>query len=569
MYKKINRAFHALPPKLRTLYKYSLTPIGIFVIGGLIGFLAFWYLFGLRVVDPQFTDWLFTKDDLYQHYVGWQFFRQSSWQFPVGVISQLAHPFGLPVTYMDSIPLAAIFFKVLSPILPHTFQYLGAWGLLSYVLQGSFGALIVRKMTKNIGVIMLAAGFFVLSPILLQREFLHTALASHWIILMAIWWLMDRREKIPLRFHIAWWSCVMVLAVLVHPYLFAMIGFLLAVWVVRYSKKIVEVALSILIPVASGVFVFWIIGGFSTSDATGGGLGLYSLNINSFMNPLGWSSQVLNKEGGVMESFSYLGLGMMIILTVGLFGLAEKRHQLLLRGWINQIGRFRAALIILLGLLLTLAALSPVIKLASHVIIDIKLPHEVIRVWSVFRSSARLIWPLYYALYVVGFWLFITWNRRRYSGWALALVLAVCLGVQFVDVVRSHSAKNKIAVLHNSPAHTPYLNLERWGQFTDGKKHLVYLGDALDIKQSFYEFSEMAVNYRLSVNDGYFARRPDTKVQAYTQKQISLLQEHKADMQNNLYIASRAEIFTPILRRHNYTVTKVDDLYVLSDKSTN
>lgn len=53
------------------------------------------------------------------------------------------------IVYTDSIPLFALLFKILSPLLPANFQYFGLFELLSYALMGGFGALFVRAFQKE------------------------------------------------------------------------------------------------------------------------------------------------------------------------------------------------------------------------------------------------------------------------------------------------------------------------------------------------------------------------------------------------------------------------------------
>lgn len=53
------------------------------------------------------------------------------------------------VLYTDSIPLFAIFFKALSPLLPETFQYFGLFGLMCYMLNGGFAGIDCCKIQEE------------------------------------------------------------------------------------------------------------------------------------------------------------------------------------------------------------------------------------------------------------------------------------------------------------------------------------------------------------------------------------------------------------------------------------
>ena len=121
------------------------SPVGVFVIGALIGFIFFAAFYGLTIVNPGYTDWIFQPitHDTAQHFIGWEFFRADS---TGGMINGLAYPEGLPVTFMDAIPLLAFPFKWLSAWLPANFQYFGLWALGCYVSMGGVAAVLTRKV---------------------------------------------------------------------------------------------------------------------------------------------------------------------------------------------------------------------------------------------------------------------------------------------------------------------------------------------------------------------------------------------------------------------------------------
>ncbi len=125
--------------------------IGILLAaGGLIGAVIFIICYGFAVLDVTNDGWLLKGGDLMQHYVGWKAYRQSPWQFPIGMTEGLIYPDETCVIYTDSIPLFAIFFKLLSPLLPETFQYFGLWGIMSFILMGGISAVILRKGTDKL-----------------------------------------------------------------------------------------------------------------------------------------------------------------------------------------------------------------------------------------------------------------------------------------------------------------------------------------------------------------------------------------------------------------------------------
>ena len=74
------------------------------------------------------------------------------------------------VSFTDSIPLFAIFFKLFSAVLPSTVQYFGLFVLICFMLQGGFGALLAGLFNKNTLNCILIASIFLLTPVTIERE---------------------------------------------------------------------------------------------------------------------------------------------------------------------------------------------------------------------------------------------------------------------------------------------------------------------------------------------------------------------------------------------------------------
>lgn len=142
-----------------------------------LGFLVCVATYGVYVLNPTYDAWLLNTGgaDTVQHYLGWMFYRSSPWHFPLGLIDNLVYPYQVSSIYTDSIPIFALFFKLLSPILPETFQYFGFWALLCFILTTFFSSLIIFRLTNNIYYSMICAVFFTLMPSIFQRMFAHSA----------------------------------------------------------------------------------------------------------------------------------------------------------------------------------------------------------------------------------------------------------------------------------------------------------------------------------------------------------------------------------------------------------
>lgn len=53
------------------------------ILSGLIGAIVFILIYGIEVLSVTNDAWLCNSEDLTQHYLGWVFFRDSNWNFPI------------------------------------------------------------------------------------------------------------------------------------------------------------------------------------------------------------------------------------------------------------------------------------------------------------------------------------------------------------------------------------------------------------------------------------------------------------------------------------------------------
>ena len=114
----------------------------------IISFLAGLYLLGFDNLNFLNKNWLYSGD-LSQYQIGWEFFRNDSWRFPLGFNPNYGLEFGTSIAYSDSIPLFAFIFKLFKNFLPENFQYFSLWIVLIIYLQLLFSYLIIFNLTKN------------------------------------------------------------------------------------------------------------------------------------------------------------------------------------------------------------------------------------------------------------------------------------------------------------------------------------------------------------------------------------------------------------------------------------
>lgn len=57
-------------------------------------------------------------------------------------------------------------------------------------------------------------------------------------------------------------------------------------------------------------------------------------------------------------------------------------------------------IVIFVILIFTVIALSPIWTIGNHVILKISMSEKIYRLWSVFRSSGRFVWPVVYLIMI-------------------------------------------------------------------------------------------------------------------------------------------------------------------------
>ncbi len=393
--------------------------------------LIFCISWGPRVLIPTYVDWLMAGGDLSQHYIGWNSFRNSPWLFPFGMTRQLTYPFATSVIFTDSIPLFAVFFKILSPILPNNFQYFGLFGLITHILQGLLGAKILRLFIKNKWQIFLGSIFFAASPLVIYRMFMHTALAGQWVLLLAIYALLV--EGLSLKKETILWALIGFLTSSIHIYFLGMNGIILAGLCL---KKILQKkgAKSFFLPplafLGASLLTLYLLGGFSSEviAASAAGLGYFSMNLNALFSSGDWGCLIwkkLPKLEGQYEGFSYLGAGMipMFLLAIVAFFFVKRRTYLkeTWKTWLPIMLVFGAEFVF---------ALSNKVAIGKTVLFTVPLPDVVKEYWGIFRSTGRFSWVCLYLIFVFSL-VIIHQIPKKYVA---TIIIALALLIQLIDM---------------------------------------------------------------------------------------------------------------------------------------
>lgn len=396
--------------------------------------ILFSIIYGIRILDPTYVDWLLNGSDLTQHYLGWVGYRSGDWSFPIGMTDRLAYPHNSSVIFTDSIPCFAVLFKILSPVLPVDFQYFGLWGVMCFILQGVLSAWIFRKYIDSKVYVFGVSILLTLIPAVFMRMFNHTALAGQWIILWALEPLLTDREHLKKNWKIfGMWIAIGCVSASVHVYFILMCGIILCGYCLLdfiIQKRILKVILLLIAYLISTAATVGILGGYSSagSVAVAGGLGDFSMNLNSFLNPIGYSTILKDRYyfPGQYEGFAYLGAG---VLFLSLFS------TIILLGHNDVIKKQSDYLkqIIIVGtvaMISIMVAISPKITWDDKVLITVKIPAYVTKVWSTFRSSGRVSWVALYIIVIAVCIVIYKLLARK----AAVIAIAFCLLIQAYDL---------------------------------------------------------------------------------------------------------------------------------------
>ena len=67
---------------------------------------------GLNNISFQSTEWLYQGNDSELPQMGWYFFKNDIWRFPLGSNPNYGTNYGSSIVFADSIPILSILFKI-------------------------------------------------------------------------------------------------------------------------------------------------------------------------------------------------------------------------------------------------------------------------------------------------------------------------------------------------------------------------------------------------------------------------------------------------------------------------
>ena len=548
------------------------------IIPILAGLIAALFIIGLTPLQVKNTNWLFISNpDPLTHYLGWVFYRQSEWSWPIGLNPDYGLEISSSIVFSDSIPLFAIIFKVLAPILPDTFQYFGIWYFACLVLQGWFGWKLCSLISHDVYLKSFGLLIAIFSPPMLSRIGIHAALVGHFLILAAFYIIFSpdkRRSNV-------YWAILIAIGALVQFYLFAMLFVLFIaseldkIFIEKISIKL-KYPLSLVIITTFLMLVLWQAGYFAitTSSANEFGFGLYRMNLFSLFDPRNnyadsnWSYLLkplpqastlypgfnIRLNEGSHEGFSYLGLGVIGLLPFCLWAFFRKYFL---------FTKYFSANFFLIGSLLLLW----IFALSNNVSIGEKNFHYPIPDWvlplvSIFRCSGRMFWPVFYALIFAQIFIII----RAYPISIARMILGFCCLLQIVDT-SSGWLPLQARLRQNSKIEPTNLFVNSF--WKDAANHYKTLRIEPLVNSQFQprweHLAPFTAKHHLGTNAVYLARIDQQKLNSANANFNSQLINKNLD-QSSLYVLDDSKILPALLHINPQRdlLAKIDNFVILA-----
>ena len=502
----------------------------VFCCCGILGAIFFIWAYGLRILDFTYTGWLMNQGgDLTQHYLGWRFFRDSAWHFPIGLMDNIVFPFKESIIYTDSIPLFAFIFKLLSPILPAHFQYFGLFSIICYFLQGAVSGLILKRLCGNTLYAVIGSCFLILSTTMAYRIIIgHTSLAVHFIILLCIYVCVSKGSVAGSVKKVVVWSGISCLAATIHfyyvPVVFIFIFFDMLDDCIATKKPILPI-LRALLPVVLTVLCMAVMGAFySGAGKSLNEMGVFSANLVSLFNPMGFSAFLKDLPmvtEGQHEGYGYLGLGVLLGCFAAVLIVFRNLHKIRTLAAPEGFVR-RLILSMVLFAFFLILSLSPVVTYKARTLFTYPIPGIVREVWGFFRNTGRFIWIPAYMITFAVVWIIHRENKAK----AAAVILLLLLLVQFQDVkgIYAHAAGGRGYI--NRIEWKTNLRSSAWNKLAERHQHIVVLGQLGGIQThsaKLFHLASFANDHQMTTNDFYLARKDFQSVEEFKAMEIARL----------------------------------------------
>ena len=402
-----------------------------------ISFICLASVVGIENIPFQNTKWLHNGADSGTIQLGWYFFLNDIWRFPLGNNPNYGDGLSVSIVFSDSIPILALFFKLFKSFISTNFQYFSFWYLICFYLQLFFSFKILKEFTNSTSYSLVGSIFFLIAPIFIFRMNWHQAEAGMWLLLCALYLVFfNKIDKSKLS-----WFFLIILSLLI-SYNFT-IPILVTYSFFRifnfFAKKenFLKLTKDFLIIGVLLLLTLYILGVFQLrlGDTMGVGFGAYKLNLLSVFDPvnsvnsISWSWFLPDIKLSIeeeLEGFNYLGLGQIMMSLFALFLFLNRKNKAIL---FSIKDNKEIKVFVLVSLFLTLWALSNKISFGPFTLIEIPLNKYIFGALSIFKSSGRAFWIVNYFLLIMSLVIIFKCFNKRNS----LLIISLFLIIQVAD----------------------------------------------------------------------------------------------------------------------------------------
>lgn len=528
---------------------------------------AFQIGFGFYKLNPGNISWLFeARADWASHYLGWCFYRDASWQFPLGNVDRYYYPLGTNIGFTDSIPLLAIPLKLISFLLPANFQYFGLWLFLCMFLNGYYSIKIFQFFNINKVLVYLLVIIILLNPVFIFRQ-IHPSYCAHWLLIGSIYlYLSTNKNSYNLNSKLKHQLILLFLSCFITVYLTAVVyGFLLILlFKLFYYDKLISLKkgflyflTSVIILVGSWSLIGLIDFSKHTDIASTGFYGIYKMNLNSLYNPLGYSKLLPSHElvsGYQQDGFMYLGLGILLMIVISI-AYAVKNYIK------NKEFLFNKKLfpLFILCICLSVFAVTNVISFNSKNIFTIPFLEKMAYIGDIFRASGRFFWAVYY---LIIFYFIIIFNKIPFSKYVKIGVVGLLVVIQLFDTSPVFAEKT-----NQLGDYKPPMNIKYWNSVLSNFKNIItvmpFNNDLVNF-QDYQEIAYFAYKNGGNVTNGNLARYDGKEAQLYVNKITKEIIRGEFPLEN-LYISNKENLkyFSDVYKKGLININNSDGYYFI------
>jgi hypothetical protein len=540
----------------------------------LLGIGAFVAVCGWRALDFTNTNLVMSSSassgiarfDKGQTYVAGVVNRSEPFSWAIFRTYSINPPDGIAGTGTDFNPLWSLLFKFLGVFgFDPYWQTMGLLALVSFVFSGVAATYIFRHIfreRKEWWLVSIASLFFIFSPVMMDRLFIHANLVMHWIILFAFVLYLNNRLT---RKEWIQGAILLMLSIGMQPYFLPMTMVpLVALALKQLSEKSVSPKVFI-----HGV-IFWSVilvvmallllplDDMKSVQRTE--YGVNSMNLNALFNPIWTKSKIipapLGQGPGNYEGDNYLGFGLLVLSVLLIPGAIRAfirkplvtGHRWLLAGC---------------GFLLFFA-LSYKIQLYDFTVFEYD-PGFTRKIGETFRNSGRLFWPCWYFLVfsLIGFLFRTQGNKAKY-------ILVALAALQLYDLYPTMRLSHESIERWSKVPYRSAFQSEAWDALFEKYSNVFIVGDFVygyENMQLYEALWYMIPTRKIRVNDVPFSIKTQSMKEAKAEENLLKSGVISARLpENTIFIffsRSFAESYlrhAPLLSGH---VKELDGVYYL------